>query len=257
MMASQESQAMLTLPLFGVEMERFISSKIPNIGSLIQRANLMLELISIQRFDEFIYRFIQQELNTKHVQDISLWGLPDNIDGALQWDNRRTYFFKSGNYWRYNDRNFSVDKGDPAFPRATAQWWFGCAKVRTWETVLCQGFSCLYLVSGESLQPGTRQDYRLCGESCEQPAESWGVRCWHWLRLWLLWGGGAPPLATPMGREHKHYCHVICGLQTFCYAEHKLRGKPQTALVTVNIGHLFIQLVNDFARYLDRMYNTP
>ena len=57
-----------------------------------------------------------------------------------------------------------------------------------------------------------------------------------------------------MGREHKHYCHVICGLQTFCYAEHKLRGKPQTALVTVNIGHLFIQLVNDFARYLDRMY---
>ena len=54
MMASQESQAMLTLPLFGVEMERFISSKIPNIGSLIQRANLMFELISIQRFDEFI-----------------------------------------------------------------------------------------------------------------------------------------------------------------------------------------------------------
>ena len=131
MMASQESQAMLTLPLFGVEMERFISSKIQNIGSLIQRANLMLELISIQRFDEFIYIFIQQELNTIHVQDISLWGLPNNIDGALQWDNRRTYFFKSGNYWRYNDRNFSVDKGDPAFPRATAQWWFGCAKVRT------------------------------------------------------------------------------------------------------------------------------
>ena len=32
----------------------------------------MLELISIQRFDEFIYRFIQQELKT-NVQDISLW----------------------------------------------------------------------------------------------------------------------------------------------------------------------------------------
>lgn len=64
----------------------------------------------------------------QYPKDISLWGLPNNIDGALQWDNRRTYFFKSGDYWRYNDRNFSVDKGDPAFPRATAQWWFGCAK---------------------------------------------------------------------------------------------------------------------------------
>ena len=62
MMASQESQAMLMLPLFGVEMERFISSKIPNIGSLILRANLMLELISIQRFDEFIYIFINKSL---------------------------------------------------------------------------------------------------------------------------------------------------------------------------------------------------
>ena len=129
MMAFQEYQTMLMLPLSGEEMARFISSKIQNTGSLIRRANHMLGLISIQRFDEIILN--QQDLNTSNAQDISLWGLPDNIDGALQWDNRRTYFFKSGNYWRYNDRNFSVDKGDPAFPRATAQWWFGCAKVRT------------------------------------------------------------------------------------------------------------------------------
>jgi len=64
----------------------------------------------------------------QYPKDISLWGLPDNMEGALQWDNRRTYFFKSGNYWRYDDRNFSVDRGDPAFPRPTAEWWFGCPK---------------------------------------------------------------------------------------------------------------------------------
>merc|ERR1711862_1029097 len=56
-------------------------------------------------------------------------GIPSNVDAAFVWGgNGKTYFFKSGDYWRYNDRNFSVDKGDPAFPRATAQWWFGCAK---------------------------------------------------------------------------------------------------------------------------------
>ena len=25
---------------------------------------------------------------------VSMWDLPASIDGALQWDNRRTYFFK-------------------------------------------------------------------------------------------------------------------------------------------------------------------
>ena len=32
----------------------------------------------------------------QYPKSINLWGLPDNIDGALQWDNRRTYFFKVG-----------------------------------------------------------------------------------------------------------------------------------------------------------------
>ena len=30
----------------------------------------------------------------KYPRSVSLWDLPDDIDGALQWDNRRTYFFK-------------------------------------------------------------------------------------------------------------------------------------------------------------------
>ena len=63
-------------------------------------------------------------------KSISLWDLPNNMEAALQWDNGRTYFFKSGNYWRFNDRRFTIDKGDPSFPRPTAQWWFGCPKTQ-------------------------------------------------------------------------------------------------------------------------------
>ncbi|XP_034951393.1 matrix metalloproteinase-14 isoform X2 [Chelonus insularis] len=57
---------------------------------------------------------------------ISNWeGLPDNLDAAITY-NRYTFFFKDNAYYRFNDRTFSVDVADPAFPRATAYWWFGC-----------------------------------------------------------------------------------------------------------------------------------
>ena len=51
------------------------------------------------------------------------------IDAALQWNNGRTYFFKKGQYWRFNDRQFTIDKVNPAFPRAASEWWFGCPKL--------------------------------------------------------------------------------------------------------------------------------
>ncbi|XP_011311133.1 matrix metalloproteinase-14 isoform X2 [Fopius arisanus] len=57
---------------------------------------------------------------------ISNWeGLPNNVDAALTYHGF-TYFFKDKAYYRFNDRTFSVDIADPAFPRATAYWWFGC-----------------------------------------------------------------------------------------------------------------------------------
>ncbi|XP_012278476.1 matrix metalloproteinase-14 isoform X2 [Orussus abietinus] len=57
---------------------------------------------------------------------ISNWeGLPDNLDAALTY-NGYTYFFKGSAYYRFNDRAFSVDVADPAFPRSIAYWWFGC-----------------------------------------------------------------------------------------------------------------------------------
>merc|ERR1711902_447980 len=89
MMASQESQAMLTLPLFGVEMERFISSKILNIGSLIQRANLMLELISIPRiFHCGASQTTSMELYNGTIGEptsSSLATIGDTTTGTFQW----------------------------------------------------------------------------------------------------------------------------------------------------------------------------
>ncbi|KAJ9594898.1 hypothetical protein L9F63_013803, partial [Diploptera punctata] len=58
---------------------------------------------------------------------ISNWeGIPDNLDSAVQYTNGYTYFFKKGQYYRFNDRSFSVDAAVPPFPRSAGTWWFGC-----------------------------------------------------------------------------------------------------------------------------------
>ena len=59
---------------------------------------------------------------------VSNWGgVPDNIDGAVQYTNGFTYFFKQGLYYRFDDTKFQVSLGDPAFPRPVGYWWFGCS----------------------------------------------------------------------------------------------------------------------------------
>ena len=44
----------------------------------------------------------------------------------LHYSNGHTYFFSGRQYWRFNDRAFSVDRAEPPFPRSTAAWWLGC-----------------------------------------------------------------------------------------------------------------------------------
>uniref|UniRef100_A0A7G3AQ15 Putative matrix metalloproteinase-19 isoform x1 n=1 Tax=Lutzomyia longipalpis TaxID=7200 RepID=A0A7G3AQ15_LUTLO len=69
-------------------------------------------------------------VKSTYPKPISNWeGVPNNIDGALQYTNGYTYFFKDNKYYRFNDRTFSVDAADPPFPRPTAHWWFGCKNV--------------------------------------------------------------------------------------------------------------------------------
>jgi len=49
------------------------------------------------------------------------------LEAGLQYSNGRSYFFKSGLYYRYDDEKFEADKSaNPPFPRDTGYWWFGC-----------------------------------------------------------------------------------------------------------------------------------
>jgi len=35
-------------------------------------------------------------------------GLPSSVDAAFKWENGLTYFFKGGEYYRFNDGDFEV-----------------------------------------------------------------------------------------------------------------------------------------------------
>lgn len=68
-------------------------------------------------------------VSSQYPKSIKNWGgLPaSGIDAAFKWDNGMTYFFKNDLYWRFDDREFEVDStAQPAFPRSTSEWWFGC-----------------------------------------------------------------------------------------------------------------------------------
>ena len=48
-------------------------------------------------------------VDRKYPLEISSWdGIPDEIEAAFMAPNGHTYFFKGGNYWRYDDKSFSV-----------------------------------------------------------------------------------------------------------------------------------------------------
>jgi len=69
-----------------------------------------------------------KKMSSGYPKDISQWqDVPGSVNAALQWSNGNTYFFKSGQYWRFNDDTISVDRADPAYPRDTGRWWFGCS----------------------------------------------------------------------------------------------------------------------------------
>ena len=73
--------------------------------------------------DEY-YRF-SSRVDTGYPRPLSVWNIPGNqVSAATQWINSRTYFLtSSGDYYRYNDRNFDVDAG---YPRDVATNWQGC-----------------------------------------------------------------------------------------------------------------------------------
>merc|ERR1712122_416307 len=96
----------------GVAMEKFTCSKMTSTGNLTRIGKKETELPQI-------------------TQKRSHWDLPSNIDGATQWSNRKTYFFKNGKYYRFDDGNFTIDSSDDPFPRDAGKWWFGCQREET------------------------------------------------------------------------------------------------------------------------------
>jgi len=68
-------------------------------------------------------------VDSSYPRPISNWeGIPGNIDAALQYSNGQNYFFKDGRYYRFDNSRKRVDTpANPAFPRSTGTWWFGCS----------------------------------------------------------------------------------------------------------------------------------
>ncbi|XP_040581944.1 LOW QUALITY PROTEIN: stromelysin-3-like [Lepeophtheirus salmonis] len=75
------------------------------------------------------YRFDPErtpEVSWKYPKEVQNWGF-SRASAATQWKNGFTYFFMDdGTYYRFNDRKFQIDNGEPPFPRDAGKWWFGC-----------------------------------------------------------------------------------------------------------------------------------
>ena len=90
------------------------------------KSNLRLFYGFLSSIGDQYYRYnaYTGQIDNGYPRPLSVWGIPaDRLDSAVQWFNRRTYFFADDLYYRYNDAEFQVDDG---YPRPTAYWWFGC-----------------------------------------------------------------------------------------------------------------------------------
>ena len=106
-----EFQTMWMQLLFGRAMVKYIFSKGKIIGDLTQRKDhpSLPVIRGISRCSKYILISFQFNISFR---PISNWeGIPDHVDDAVQYDNGYTYFFKRGEYYRFNDRYFRVGSG--------------------------------------------------------------------------------------------------------------------------------------------------
>ena len=95
--------------LFGREMEKYTFSKENIIGDLIRKKGLPYPKV-IQGMNIYMKKYQYLHMSSLSTfRPISNWeGIPDDVDDAVQYDNGFTYFFKKGDYYRFNDRYFRV-----------------------------------------------------------------------------------------------------------------------------------------------------
>ena len=87
--------------------------------------------------------------------DIRQIGLPStlsDLDAAFVWGgNRKTYFFKGNNYWRYNEYKKAVDGN---YPKSIIAWGKGklpeCFAFCTFFFIVC--FYCFFFFSSDPLR---------------------------------------------------------------------------------------------------------
>lgn len=56
--------------------------------------------------------------------------IADNIDAAMQWKNRKSYFFKGPNYTALDDYSLTiptVKPSSPPYPRNIGKFWMACS----------------------------------------------------------------------------------------------------------------------------------
>lgn len=109
----------------GQEMVKYISTKVNDITPAYQQVSNIQNISGSKfwRFDPTLH----PPVKSAYPKPISNWqGLPNGLDAAFKDKNGYTYFFKDNAYYRFNDRAFAVENTNPAFPRSTAHWWFGC-----------------------------------------------------------------------------------------------------------------------------------
>lgn len=92
-------------------MEKSISSKVC-IHILIYIVQCNDNSSRIKFAGDQFYRFdpaAKPPVKSNYPKSVSNWaGVPESLDAALQYTNGYTYFFKAGQYYRFNDRTFAV-----------------------------------------------------------------------------------------------------------------------------------------------------
>ena len=64
-------------------------------------------------------------LNNCYAIFVLVSGLPHAMDSAMSWSgNKRTYFFRDGNYWKLDDGTLKMA---PGYPRDITKIWMKCA----------------------------------------------------------------------------------------------------------------------------------